>query len=435
MMIQKVENEFSYGTMNQSSTLDKDVILSVRNVSKKFCLNLKRSMYYGLIDLTKNMIGIKTDGSYLRNYEFWALNNINFDLKRGEAIGIIGLNGSGKTTLLRVINGIFPPDLGLCAMKGRVGGLIAVGAGFHPHMTGRENIYLNGTILGMTKKEIDKKIDSIIEFAEVGKFLEAPLNTYSSGMRVRLGFSVAIHCEPDILLIDEILSVGDLSFQNKSLKRINELKKKARAILFVSHNLPHIQLICDKVIILDQGKVDYEGNPDVALSRYHNIARDHRYHSVRKEVNIDGGFSTGEIELFDHGLVNANGEETNKIEMGEDILLYFDIKTNKRIDFPVVGIGIRDEKGNTTITHRSKDDHFKPLGTLLENKHYRINVRFLAPPLMPGIYKPLLGIVNDQTGENYYKEFNLKPFIIQGKEVFAKGSVYCQSELSLEKLN
>ncbi|MBE9531297.1 MAG: ABC transporter ATP-binding protein, partial [Proteobacteria bacterium] len=200
---------------NSLDTPEGEVVISIKNLSKKFCTHLKRSMAYGIIDLSKNLVGIKPNTEELRRDEFWALDNMNFELKRGEVLGLIGLNGCGKTTLLRLLTGIFPPDKGEITIKGRVGALIAVGAGFHPHMTGRENIYLNGTILGMSAKELDACFDDIIEFAEIGDFIEAPVSTYSSGMRVRLGFAIAIHINPDILLIDEVLAVGDLNFSIK----------------------------------------------------------------------------------------------------------------------------------------------------------------------------------------------------------------------------
>ncbi|MEM7827068.1 MAG: ATP-binding cassette domain-containing protein [Candidatus Aenigmatarchaeota archaeon] len=181
------------------STLDQqETVLSVKNVSKKFCKNLKLNMFYGLVDLSKNLLGLKPNSTQLRKSEFWAVDDVSFDLKRGQILGLIGVNGSGKSTLLKLIAGIFPPDKGEIIVKGRIGSLISLGVGFHPHMSGRENIYLNGAILGMKFKEINSKIQSIIDFAELGDFIDAPVATYSSGMRVRLGFSIAIATKPDI---------------------------------------------------------------------------------------------------------------------------------------------------------------------------------------------------------------------------------------------
>ncbi len=248
--------------------MDEQTVIKIENLHKKFCRNLKRSMIYGFLDIMRDMLGIGSQNRELRRDEFWALENINFELKKGEVLGIIGVNGSGKSTLLRLLNGIYPPDKGKITVKGKIGALIAVGAGFHPHMTGRENIYLNGTILGMTKKEIEDSMADIISFADVGEFLDAPVATYSSGMTVRLGFSIAIHCNPDILLIDEILAVGDVGFQLKCFNKIGELRKKEVSSILVSHNLHQISTFCDKLLVINNGKVAHYGNIEEGLSLY-----------------------------------------------------------------------------------------------------------------------------------------------------------------------
>ena len=224
-------------------------------------------MAHGIVDLSKNLVGIKQDTTKLRKGEFWALDNISFELRRGEALGLIGVNGSGKTTLLRLLAGIFPPDKGEIMVNGRVGALIAVGAGFHPHMTGRENIYLNGTILGMTSEEIDSKSEDIVGFAEIGDFLDAPVSTYSSGMRVRLGFSIATAIQPDLLLLDEILAVGDSRFRVKCFQRIGEILEKS-AVIFVSHDMIQTSRICNSVMIIDHGRNIFMGATEIGIEKY-----------------------------------------------------------------------------------------------------------------------------------------------------------------------
>ena len=233
-----------------------ELIISAKNVSKKFCRHLKRSMAYGIADLSKNLIGIKPEYGKLKKDEFWALDDINFELRKGEVLGLVGLNGCGKSTLLRVLTGIFPPDKGEIVIKGRVGALIAVGAGFHPHMTGRENVYLNGTILGMSRAEIDSKYEAIVEFAEIGEFIDSPVSTYSSGMRVRLGFAIAVQINPDVLLIDEVLAVGDASFRYKCTNELDKLLENT-AVVYVSHNLAEVVRMCSKVMVMDKGKALY----------------------------------------------------------------------------------------------------------------------------------------------------------------------------------
>ena len=193
---------------------DEDVLIKVDNVSKKFCRDFKKSLWYGIKDTAADVIhpSRRPQESKLRPSEFWANQNISFEVKRGECLGMIGHNGAGKTTLLKMLNGLIKPDTGSIEMRGRIGALIALGAGFNPILTGRENIYINGSVLGLTRKEIDAKIDDIINFAEIEDAIDAPVRTYSSGMQVRLGFSIASSLDPDILILDEVLAVGDAGF-------------------------------------------------------------------------------------------------------------------------------------------------------------------------------------------------------------------------------
>lgn len=233
-----------------------DTLIKVENVSKKFCRSLKKSLWYGLQDLGNELIGRRHGGDGgLRDGEFWAVKNVSFEVKRGECLGLIGHNGAGKTTLLRMLNGLIKPDSGRIEMHGHVGALIALGAGFKPILTGRENIYIYGSILGLRRRDIDRKIDSIIEFAEIGAFIDSAVQTYSSGMHVRLGFSIAaILLEPDILFLDEILAVGDIGFTIKCLNLMRELTQRA-AVVFVSHNMQYVGTFCSRVIMLDHGNL------------------------------------------------------------------------------------------------------------------------------------------------------------------------------------
>jgi len=231
-----------------------ETLIRVENVSKKFCRSLKHVMLYGIEDLAGGIVGEEGASGRLRENEFWAVDDVSFDVERGQTLGIIGPNGSGKTTLLKMLNGIFMPDKGKVFIKGRVGMLIHVGAGFHPMLTGRENVYVNGAILGMGKKEIDRKFDSIVASADIGDFLDTPVKYYSSGMYVRLGFAVAVHCDPDVLLVDEVLAVGDAGFQNKCLNEIGRLRKNGTTTVIVSHNMHAISIYSDKVVLLHHGR-------------------------------------------------------------------------------------------------------------------------------------------------------------------------------------
>ncbi|MFH2107715.1 MAG: ABC transporter ATP-binding protein [Chrysiogenia bacterium] len=245
--------------------------IAVTGLSKKYCRSLKRSMLYGMQDISRNILGLGSRPGRLRPGEFWALDNASFNVQRGETLGIIGPNGSGKTTLLKILNGIFWPDKGLVRIQGKIGALIEVGAGFHPLLTGRENIYVNAAILGMTKKEVKGQFNAIVTFADIGDFLDAPVKHYSSGMYVRLGFAVAAHCRPDILLVDEVLAVGDEGFQRKCFDKIGELKKNGCTTIIISHNMHTISSFSDHVLLLDKGQAEYFHSPQDGIHGYNHL--------------------------------------------------------------------------------------------------------------------------------------------------------------------
>ncbi len=245
-----------------------DALITVEGVSKKFCRNLKRSLWYGMQDLGSEILGNPHGGKgELRPDEFWAVKDVSFELKRGECLGLIGRNGAGKTTLLRMLNGLIKPDKGQITMRGKVGALIALGAGFNPILTGRENIYVNASVLGLTRYEVEQSIDAIIDFAEIGEFIDSPVQSYSSGMKVRLGFSIASAFMVDVLLLDEVLAVGDTIFRAKCFKRIGKVLDRA-AVIFVSHSEAQVSRICNSSLLLNKGIVSFAGNTADALRYY-----------------------------------------------------------------------------------------------------------------------------------------------------------------------
>ena len=231
-----------------------DNVICLKNVWKKYSKELifHRCLREDLMNFFKFK---KTNNKTLKKNEFWALKNINLQIKRGETLGLYGPNGAGKSTILKLIANITYPTIGEVSVKGKTAPLIEVGAGFHPDLSGRENIFVNGTILGMKIEEIRKKMDSIIEFAEIEKFIDMPIKKYSSGMYLRLGFSIAIHSSADIFLIDEILAVGDKNFREKCLRKIKELKEDGKTIIFVSHNYPLMQKIADRIVFIEKGEI------------------------------------------------------------------------------------------------------------------------------------------------------------------------------------
>jgi lipopolysaccharide transport system ATP-binding protein len=251
-----------------------DTLIKVENVSKKFCRSLKKSLWYGMQDLGRELVGRQHGGGgELREGEFWAVRNVSFEVKRGEALGLIGRNGAGKTTLLRLLNGLIKLDAGRVEIRGRVGALIALGAGFNPILSGRENIYINASVLGLGTCEIDAKLDAIIDFAEIEEFIDAPVQSYSSGMQVRLGFAVAVHLQPDVMLVDEALAVGDARFQKKCFDRIQSMQNQGTAFIVVSHNPYQIENLCQKVFVLHKGEMSPVCDGKQALALYHDLVQ------------------------------------------------------------------------------------------------------------------------------------------------------------------
>jgi len=312
-----------------------EILIKVEGLSKKFCKDLKTSLWYGLKDLFSNVSGNKTERQ-LRDKEFWAVKDISFELKRGESLGLIGHNGAGKSTLLKILNGLIKPDEGKVSIKGRVGALIELGAGFNPILSGRENIYNNGAILGFTKAEIDEKVESIIDFAEIREFIDMPVQNYSSGMKVRLGFAIAAQMEPDVLIIDEVLAVGDLGFVLKCFKTIDQLLPKT-AIVFVSHSMPMVSRICTQIILMDKGKTIFQGlDVPKAIDRY--------YEKFKSNDRITI-FDEGSLELVETSLVDAKtGNEISELNWGADLKLYFKFNLKKKISMPMFNIIIFDKE-------------------------------------------------------------------------------------------
>jgi homopolymeric O-antigen transport system ATP-binding protein len=360
-----------------------DTLIKVEGVSKKFCRSLKRSLWYGMQDLGNELLGRRHSGhGELRQDEFWAVKDVSFELKRGECLGLIGHNGAGKTTILRIINGLIKPDQGRIKMTGKVGALIALGAGFNPILTGRENIYVNASVLGLRKREIDEKIEEIIEFAEIGDFVDSPVQNYSSGMMVRLGFSIATTLSPDIMILDEVLAVGDLHFQKKCTERMLQLIKDGdRSIIMVGHNIRQVQRISSRMILLSRGQIIAEGDPvkvtEVFFEEMEGAIDTQQ--SISYSSNIQ---STGEVLINSIEIIDQNGQLTSLVLMGEDVIVRLKFTVIKSVCDLEVAVGINTTDQIYIATESSGRDE---LMSFLPGQ-YILDVTFLKLSLLPGEY-------------------------------------------------
>ena len=274
--------------------------------------------------------------------ELWALQNVSFEIRRGEVTGVIGPNGAGKSTLLKVLSRITEPSAGRVAIDGRSASLLEVGTGFHPELTGRENVFLNGAILGMTKREVKAKFDEIVAFAEVERFLDTPVKRYSSGMYVRLAFAVAAHLEPEILIVDEVLAVGDLAFQKKCLGKIREVSgEHGRTVLFVSHNMAAVEGLCSRALLLDSGSITQDGPTSDVVRHYLQDVVGRASHS----------FSDGETRFIKFiKLCNSDGNSSSTFQIGDTVLFDIELFSPKLLEQPRLGIGIHTPRGERVAT-------------------------------------------------------------------------------------
>ena len=334
------------------------------------------------------------------------MHDVSFELKRGECLGLIGRNGAGKTTLLKMLNGLIKPDAGRIEMRGRVGALIALGAGFNPILTGRENIYVNASVLGLSKKEIDAKLDEIVDFAEIGDFIDTPVQNYSSGMAVRLGFAVASSLNPDVLLVDEVLAVGDLGFRYKCFRRIHSLLVNA-AVVFVSHDMGSVASLAQKIILMDRGSV-LENSTDcpAVIQSYNNL--------FSKGGQFEEG--TGEVKIADIKIYPINGnKEASVLRHGEDVAVEFTTTFLTSEPKAVITVNILNQAAVPVIQCSSTWTNFH-----LQNRGDSQRVRMVIPrlPLNPGFYS-LWIIIGSGEGKMglFAVHYNVCPFEVVGKAV------------------
>jgi ABC-2 type transport system ATP-binding protein len=322
-----------------------------------------------------------------RAEDFWALRDVSFEVRQGESVGLIGHNGSGKTTLLKVIAGILRPTAGVVRSRGRVAALLELGAGFHPELTGRENVYLNASFLGLTRRDTDRVYEDIVEFAEIADFMENQVKFYSSGMLVRLGFAVAVNVDPEILLVDEVLAVGDESFQAKCLNRIRGFQREGRTIVLVTHALDTVRQVCDRAVMLDHGELYAKGSPL-------DVVRELRYVLLRSDPTFVPEEGSREVELGDVSLIRSDGTTERPVRAGEDLTIQIDARANRTVPDLVASFQVLDSANYPLVEGR------ETVGRIDGKKRVRFVLRDL--PLVPGRYFVSVGLDSLGSGQVFH---------------------------------
>lgn len=382
-------------------------LIRVEHASKKFCRSLKRSLWYGLRDLGREVVGSdNADRAALRRDEFWAVEEVGFELYRGECLGLIGHNGAGKTTLLRMLNGLIRPDRGRIEIRGRVGALIALGAGFSPVLTGRENIYVNAAVMGLDRQQVDARIDEIIDFAEIGEFIDSPVQNYSSGMSVRLGFSVAaLLCEPDVLFLDEVLAVGDIGFTVKCLNRLRQLARHS-AVILVSHNMQHISSFCTRVMVLEKGRVVLDTpEPALAIGRYYDM--------VRHECQVSG---SGDAEVLGLELQAGAADGTAAILQGSTARVTLQLRIDLASAGAEVLLYIHDETMAPLLCLPVEDAGGSPLR--LPPGRHTLDISLGRIELNAGKYSFVVAVRDPDTHSIFARVQGLHPFRVFSEHTY-----------------
>ncbi|MFT7667706.1 MAG: ABC-type polysaccharide/polyol phosphate transport system ATPase subunit [Planctomycetota bacterium] len=325
-----------------------------------------------------------------RYSEFWAVKNVYLDIPHGSTVGIIGQNGAGKSTLLKLLTGISKPTTGSVQVQGRVASLLELGAGFHPEFSGRENIYLNCSILGMPTEEIDERLESIIAFSELGDFIERPVKTYSSGMYVRLGFSVAASVDPDIFIIDEALSVGDEHFKGKCTNRLNDFREQGKTIIFVSHDMGSVKSMCQRVVMMDQGEIVEQGSAEKVADEYLKRAHargNERLSTVNRGTSEYPRWGSGEVEIHRVSMIDHKGEEGHVFHTGRPFKLRMEFTCNEEVKKPVFGIGIYRSDGSyiNGSNHHWRDTPID-IDVMKPGESGEVLMEFETLPLLQGQY-------------------------------------------------
>lgn len=395
-----------------------ETAIQVSNVKKTF--RLPHEQYTGAKQLFVNLFNQK------RGYEEQCvLDNISFEIKKGEFFGIIGRNGSGKSTLLKILAGIYSSDNGRVSVNGTLTPFIELGVGFNPELTGRENVFMNGALLGFGRKLMESMYDDIVAFAELEKFMDQKLKNYSSGMQVRLAFSIAIQAKSDILLLDEVLAVGDALFQQKCYDYFEEIKRSGRTVVFISHDMGAIQTFCDRAILIEKGEKLVEGKPLEVIQRYNEILSASDSFKDRLEDASLLHIGVGGAEVLKAEVLSKSGQVTRKIGENEPFTIRVHYRTTKLIEHSVFGVGIMGDRGQSILGPNTKEVNFRP-GALPERGYF--DAYFETNPLAPGTYAIRAGILNASVTVPYDLVENLSKITIVGNRRY--GDIYIEPRWS-----
>ena len=378
-----------------------EVAIEVKNLSKRYRIGLKEEIHDTFVSSVTSWVKsplsnyrrVHSLSSFSDNGEsediIWALNDVSFNVKRGEIIGIIGENGAGKTTLLKILSRITEPTSGVAEIKGSVASLLEVGTGFHPELTGRENVYLNGSILGMKRKEIEKKFDEIVDFSDVERFIDTPVKRYSSGMRVRLAFSVAAYLEPEILLVDEVLAVGDAVFQKKCLGKMDQIGESGKTVFLVSHNMNSIGKLCKRAILLKEGKISFLGSTSKAIEIYLG--------NIDNNENAEVLFSDNhkQVTIKSIKILNNKGNSTTKLEQAKPFFIEVTYNIKEDIDNIFLSFALTTFNGNVIVLNAREEEDVEITSLTKFAGTYRTRVRFPGNILNVGAYEIHIGLTKN----------------------------------------
>lgn len=381
-------------------------VIEFKNITKTYQLGSKTSFREAITNLFTGMLQ-KDENS--RGY-INSLDDVSFTVDEGEVLGIIGANGAGKTTTLKLLSKVTFPTSGKIRVDGRISALIELGAGFHPDLTGKENIYLNGSILGLRSSEIDKKFDQIVNFSGLERFLDTPVKRYSSGMYARLAFSIAAHVDPDVLLVDEVLSVGDAVFQEKCFTRMKEIREMGRAMVFVSHNTVAVQNICSRVMWLQEGKVKKIGEPSEVISSYLSSQYSQKQDLFKMEEGEElFNYSEGVVEVNEIKILNGDGKEFDTIRSASKIMVSIKMELKRSLDSLVVRLYMTDKLQNRLMGSNFIKDSPDSLHQIFDGDHTLL-CTFDAAPAKPNIYYFNIDILENE--KLLYRKMEIGPIIV-----------------------